>query len=34
MNPIAAWFSHLNATTGINFTVFYDPFDSARFFQA
>jgi polar amino acid transport system permease protein len=33
MNLIAAWFSHLNAATGINFTVFYDPFDSARFFQ-
>ena len=33
MNPIAAWFSHLNDTTGINFTVFYDPFDGARFFQ-
>lgn len=31
MNLIAAWFSHLNATTGINFTVFYDPFDRARF---
>lgn len=28
---IAGWFAHLNATTGINFTVFYDPFDRARF---
>lgn len=28
---IAGWFSHLNDTTGINFTVFYDPFDGARF---
>src|ERR1700733_7535973 len=33
MNPLAAWFSHLNDTTGINFTVFYDPFDGVRFFQ-
>ncbi|HQT63173.1 MAG: polar amino acid ABC transporter permease [Acidocella sp. 20-57-95] len=31
MDLIAAWFSHLNDTTGINFTVFYDPFDRARF---
>ncbi len=30
---IAGWFSHLNETTGINFTVFYDPFDGARFLQ-
>jgi polar amino acid transport system permease protein len=30
---IAAWFSHLNDTTGINFTVFYDPFDGARFLK-
>lgn len=29
--PIADWFRHLNATTGINFTVFYDPFDATRF---
>jgi polar amino acid transport system permease protein len=28
---IAGWFSHLNETTGINFTIFYDPFDGARF---
>ncbi len=28
---LAGWFAHLNATTGINFTVFYDPFDGARF---
>ncbi|OYY03486.1 MAG: polar amino acid ABC transporter permease [Acidocella sp. 35-58-6] len=33
MNLIAAWFSHLNDTTGINFTVFYDPFDRTRFLQ-
>jgi polar amino acid transport system permease protein len=31
MNLIAAWFSHLNDTTGINFTVFYDGYDRARF---
>jgi polar amino acid transport system permease protein len=28
---IAAWFKHLNSTTGVNFTIFYDPFDRARF---
>lgn len=28
---IATWFSHLNDTSGINFTIFYDPFDRARF---
>ncbi len=33
MNLIAAWFSHLNDATGINFSVFYDPFDRARFIQ-
>jgi polar amino acid transport system permease protein len=31
MQMIAAWFSHLNATTGINFPVVYDPYDRARF---
>jgi polar amino acid transport system permease protein len=31
MQDIAAWFRHLNDTTGINFTIFYDPFDGARF---
>jgi polar amino acid transport system permease protein len=31
MNFIAAWFSHLNDTTGINFSIFYDPYDRARF---
>jgi len=31
MNLVAAWFSHLHDTTGINFTVFYDPYDGARF---
>ncbi len=30
---VAGWFSQLNETTGINFTVFYDPFDGARFLQ-
>lgn len=30
---ISGWFSHLNDTTGINFTVFYDPFDGIRFLQ-
>lgn len=28
---IAQWFRHLYATTGINLTIFYDPFDRARF---
>jgi polar amino acid transport system permease protein len=28
---IAAWFKHLYETTGINLTIFYDPFDRARF---
>lgn len=28
---IAAWFSHLNETTGINFSVLYDPYDETRF---
>ena len=28
---IANWFSHLNDTTGVNFTIFYDPYDRARF---
>lgn len=28
---IAQWFKHLYATTGINLTIFYDPFDRARF---
>jgi polar amino acid transport system permease protein len=31
MNEIAAWFRHLNDAYGINFTIFYDPFDQARF---
>jgi polar amino acid transport system permease protein len=31
MQAVAAWFRHLNDTTGINFTIFYDPFDGARF---
>jgi polar amino acid transport system permease protein len=31
MLAVAAWFRHLNDTTGINFTIFYDPFDGARF---
>ncbi len=28
---IAEWFRHLYATTGINLTIFYDPFDRSRF---
>lgn len=28
---LALWFRHLNATTGINLTIAYDPFDRARF---
>jgi len=31
MQMIAAWFKHLYQTTGINLTIFYDPFDRARF---
>jgi polar amino acid transport system permease protein len=31
MQAIAAWFRHLHDTTGINFTIFYDPFDGSRF---
>ncbi|HUZ62194.1 MAG TPA: amino acid ABC transporter permease [Acetobacteraceae bacterium] len=31
MNVIAAWFKQLYQTTGINLTIFYDPFDRARF---
>jgi len=31
MQAIAAWFRSLNDTTGINFTIFYDPFDGSRF---
>ncbi|MGH6778123.1 MAG: amino acid ABC transporter permease [Bradyrhizobium sp.] len=31
MDSIAAWFKHLYQTTGINLTIFYDPFDRARF---
>jgi polar amino acid transport system permease protein len=31
MNAVAAWFKHLYQTTGINLTIFYDPFDRARF---
>jgi polar amino acid transport system permease protein len=31
MDLIAGWFSHLNDATGINFPVFYDEFDRARF---
>ena len=31
MNAIAQWFRHLYETTGINLTIFYDPFDRARF---
>jgi len=31
MNAIAQFFRHLYQTTGINLTIFYDPFDRARF---
>ncbi|MGH6678048.1 MAG: amino acid ABC transporter permease, partial [Bradyrhizobium sp.] len=31
MDIIAAWFKQLYETTGINLTIFYDPFDRARF---
>lgn len=31
MDIIAAWFKHLYETTGVNLTIFYDPFDRARF---
>jgi polar amino acid transport system permease protein len=30
-HAIAAWFSHLNDTTGVTFTIFYDPYDGRRF---
>lgn len=30
-HDLTAWFSHLNATTGVNFTIVYDPYDRARF---
>jgi polar amino acid transport system permease protein len=29
--PLWEWFRALNETTGINLTIFYDPFDRARF---
>src|SRR3954463_16550981 len=31
MNFIAEWFQRLYDATGINFTVFYDPYDRARY---
>jgi polar amino acid transport system permease protein len=33
LQPIWDWFRHLHETTGINLTIFYDPFDRARFFN-
>jgi polar amino acid transport system permease protein len=33
LQPIWDWFRHLNETTGINLTIFYDPFDRTRFFD-
>lgn len=34
MELIAEFFRDLRATTGLNFTIFYDPFDVARFWRA
>ncbi|HXW24185.1 MAG TPA: amino acid ABC transporter permease, partial [Xanthobacteraceae bacterium] len=33
LQPIWDWFRALHDTTGINLTIFYDPFDRARFFN-
>lgn len=33
LQPIWDWFRQLHETTGINLTIFYDPFDRARFFH-
>src|ERR1700719_1527985 len=33
LQPIWDWFRTLYETTGINLTIFYDPFDRARFFN-
>jgi polar amino acid transport system permease protein len=33
LQPIWDWFRTLHDTTGINLTIFYDPFDRARFFN-
>ena len=33
LNPLWDWFRTLHETTGINLTIFYDPFDRARFFN-
>ncbi|MGH9806798.1 MAG: amino acid ABC transporter permease, partial [Terriglobia bacterium] len=33
LQPIWDWFRTLHETTGINLTIFYDPFDRARFFD-
>jgi polar amino acid transport system permease protein len=33
LQPIWDWFRTLHQTTGINLTIFYDPFDRARFFH-
>ena len=34
MELIAEFFRGLRASTGLNFTIFYDPFDAARFWRA
>src|ERR1700730_19258882 len=31
--PLWDWFRTLHETTGVNLTIFYDPFDRARFFH-
>jgi len=33
MEQIASWFRALHASTGWNFTIFYDPFDARRFWH-
>lgn len=33
LQPIWDWFRSLHDSTGINLTIFYDPFDRARFFN-
>ncbi|HDZ73321.1 MAG TPA: amino acid ABC transporter permease [Aurantimonas coralicida] len=33
LQSVADWFRELNETTGLNFTVFYDAYDAANFFD-
>lgn len=33
LSDVAAWFERLYDTTGLNFTVFYDPFDAERYLR-